>query len=78
MSLGKEFGLIVNTMAQQGLNPKYRLSGGGAEGNVELVRVSGAAANGIIYSSPGQGDASGDPLRPLRGVLCPSGGRQHA
>ena len=69
MSLGKEFGLIVNTMAQQGLNPKYRLSGGGAEGNVELVRVSGAAANGIIYSSPGQGDASDDP-RYARYVEC--------
>ena len=33
MSLGKEFGLIVNTMAQQGLDPRHHLAGGGAEGN---------------------------------------------
>lgn len=61
MSLGKEMGLIINTMAQQGVHPKYRLSGGGAEGNTELIRVSGEAANGILYSAPGSADTSGDP-----------------
>jgi branched-chain amino acid transport system substrate-binding protein len=69
MSLGKEFGLIVNTMAQQGLDPRHHLAGGGAEGNTELIRVSGAAANGLIYSAPGQGDASADP-RAARYVEC--------
>lgn len=61
MSLGKEMGLIINTMAQQGLHPRYRMSGGGAEGNTELIRVSGDLANGIIYSAPGSVDASNDP-----------------
>ncbi len=61
MSLGKEMGLIINTMAQQGLDPALRLSGGGAEGNTELIDVSGAAADGIVYSSPGSADASADP-----------------
>ena len=45
---------------------------GGAEGNTELIRVSGAAANGLIYSAPGQGDASADP-RAARYVECYSG-----
>ena len=61
MSLGREMGIIINTMEQQRLRPRYRLSGGGAEGNTELIRVSGEAANGIIYSAPGSADASADP-----------------
>ena len=64
MSLGKEMGLIINTMAQQGLEPKYVLSGGGAEGNTELIDVAGAAANGLIYSAPGSLNPEEDPRAP--------------
>ena len=64
MSLGKEMGLILNTMAQQGLQPKYTLSGGGAEGNTELIDVAGAAANGLIYSAPGSLNPEADPRAP--------------
>ena len=53
MSLGKEMGLIINTMAQQGLQPTYTISGGGAEGNTELIDVAGAAANGLGLLRPG-------------------------
>ncbi len=69
MSLGKEMGLIINTMAQQGLDPALRLSGGGAEGNTELIDVSGATADGIVYSAPGSADASADP-RAQRFTAC--------
>lgn len=64
MSLGKEMGLIINTMAQQGLQPKYTISGGGAEGNTELIDVAGAAANGLVYSAPGQFDKEADARAP--------------
>ena len=64
MSLGKEMGIILNTMAQQGLQPKYILSGGGAEGNTELIDVAGAAANGLIYSAPGSLNPEADPRAP--------------
>ena len=63
-SLGKEMGLIINTMAQQGLQPSYLLSGGGAEGNTELIDVAGAAANGLIYSAPGSLNPESDPRAP--------------
>ena len=72
MSLGKEMGLIINTMAQQGLEPQYLLSGGGAEGNTELIDVSGAAANGLIYSAPGSLNPDEDP-RADRFTACYNG-----
>ena len=72
MSLGKEMGLIINTMAQQGLEPKYTISGGGAEGNTELIDVAGAAANGLVYSAPGQFDKEADARAP-RFIDCYAG-----
>ena len=74
MSLGKEFGLIVNTMAQQGLNPRSTTSPAAAlRGTSELIRVSGAAANGLIYSSRlARVTQATDPrYSSLRGVLLP-------
>ena len=78
MSLGKEMGLILNTMAQQGLTPKYTLSGGGAEGNTELIDVAGAAANGLIYSAPGSLNPEEDPPRSALLRLLRGQGRQRA
>jgi branched-chain amino acid transport system substrate-binding protein len=68
MALGQELGLIFNAIAQQGLKPDYRLSGGGAEGNVDLIRIAGANADGIIYSAPAY-EAGADP-RTQRFVDC--------
>ncbi len=68
MALGQELGLIFNAMAQQGVKPDYRLSGGGAEGNVDLIRIAGDNANGIIYSAPAY-EAGADP-RTQRFVDC--------
>ena len=52
MALGSELGYLINTEVQMGLNPKFRMSGGGAEGNVELIRITGKASNGLLYSAP--------------------------
>ena len=51
------------------MSSKYLLSGGGAEGNTELIDVAGAAANGLIYSAPGSLNPEADP-RALRFSDC--------
>jgi branched-chain amino acid transport system substrate-binding protein len=60
MGLGQELGLMINTMAQMKLKPELLLSGGGAEGNVDLLRIAGDAANGLIYAAPAY-DPGSDP-----------------
>lgn len=60
LTLGTEIGLIINQMAEIGLKPRYRMAGSASEAG-ELIKTSGQAAEGLVYSSPSFDLNSADP-----------------
>lgn len=60
LTLGTEIGLIINQMEEIGLKPRFRIAGSSSEVG-ELLKTSGQAAEGLLYSSPSFDLNSPDP-----------------